>query len=115
LQVLTLSHDDDSLLLPMDKQYIINHIQTDLPYLKTHFHLTKIGLFGSFAREENQFNSDIDILIEFENNIHHIFETKKELQSRLQACFNRSVDIAREKYLKPSIKQQILKETIYVQ
>ncbi|MDY0092403.1 MAG: nucleotidyltransferase domain-containing protein [Candidatus Vecturithrix sp.] len=71
-------------------------------------------LFGSFARYEQQEDSDIDILIELQDKTPNIYELKNELREFIGNRFQRQVDIAREKYLKPSFRQRILKETIYV-
>ncbi|WP_228712177.1 nucleotidyltransferase domain-containing protein [Halarcobacter ebronensis] len=59
-------------------------------------------------------NSDSDILIEFENNLPNIYEKKLDLKNTLENHFHLNVDIAREKYLKPFAKNEILKEVVYV-
>jgi predicted nucleotidyltransferase len=92
-----------------------------LKYLKEHkeefvdkFGIVKIGLFGSFARDEENENSDIDILIELNNQTQNIYEKKKQLKEILEKEFDTKVDIAREKYLKPFVKDEILKDVKYV-
>ena len=83
-------------------------------FLSKQFYITKIGLFGSFARNEQTDTSDVDLLIELENGTQNIYELKISLKKFLSKSFNRNVDIAREKYLKPYVKESILKDTIYV-
>jgi len=97
----------------LDKQEILNFITENKDKLRHDFHITKIGLFGSFATGRQSLNSDIDIIIELENNIENIYELKQGLRKLIQNKFNRDVDIAREKYLKAYIKEQILKEVLY--
>lgn len=98
----------------MQKDEILQFIRDHRDYLKQHFHVTKVGLFGSFARGENNLNSDIDFLIELEPNTPHIYELKNEMRHYFHDHFQRPIDLAREKYLKSYAKEKILKETIYV-
>lgn len=78
------------------------------------YRLIKIGIFGSFARNENNEKSDIDILVEFENNTTELFEKKISLKNEIQSKFNLPVDICRERYIKPIFRDQILAEALYV-
>ncbi len=96
------------------KNEIINFLQKNRSYLLKTYRITKIGLFGSFARDEQTKESDVDLLIEFEDGTKNIHDIKESLKSFLSNEFERSVDIAREKYLKPYAKDFILRDTIYV-
>jgi len=72
-----------------------------------------IGFFGSYARGEQKPKSDIDILVEFvEGNSVDLFDFI-ELENFRCRKLGIKVDLATEKALKPLIKDQILKETIY--
>jgi hypothetical protein len=93
---------------------IIEFLKTNRQLLSTKYHVTKIGLFGSFARNEQNSDSDVDLLIELEDGTKNIYDLKNSLKEYLSESFERSVDIAREKYLKPYAKEQILKDTLYV-
>ncbi len=93
---------------------IINFLQNNRKLLLEKYHVTKIGLFGSFACNEQKENSDVDLLIELEDDVQNVYDLKKSLKQFLSSSFNRSVDMAREKYLKPYAKEQILKDTLYV-
>lgn len=94
---------------------IVNFLHNNRKLLLDRYHVTKIGLFGSFARNEQQENSDVDLLIEIEEGTQNIHDLKDSLKQFLSLSFDRSVDIAREKYLKPYAREQILKDTVYVQ
>ncbi len=96
------------------KNEIITFLEQNKNYLQKKFHITKIGLFGSFARDEQTIVSDVDLLIELDDNVKNIHDTKESLKAFLSDAFQRSVDLAREKYLKPYAKEMILKDTIYV-
>jgi len=97
------------------KEDISEFIRQNRLWLKEHFHIEKIAIFGSFARNEQTDKSDIDLLIELEDNIPDIHEKKEELRKYFRNKFNRNVDIAREKYLKSYVKHQILHESVYVE
>lgn len=92
---------------------ILLFLQQNKSFLQEQFHLTRIGLFGSFAREEQHEKSDVDILFEVEEGTPDVHELKQSLRHYLSNAFGRDVDLAREKYLKPYAKEQILKEVIY--
>ena len=93
---------------------IINFLYDNQNYFKNHFYITKMALFGSFARNEESEEGDIDLIVDFEENTSQLFELKQELREYLTNQFNWKVDIAREKYLKSSMKKEILQEAIYI-
>ena len=51
----------------MNKEEIINIIKKNKGQLNVQFGVTKIGLFGSYARGQADINSDIDIIVEINN------------------------------------------------
>lgn len=79
-------------------------------FLKEKFRVKKIGIFGSFSRNEQSDNSDIDILVEFYEPIGWDFF---DLQEYLKNILRRKVDLVTEKALKPQIKTVILDEVKY--
>ena len=95
------------------KKEILAFLQANQTLLKEKYHVSKIGLFGSFARDEATIESDVDIIIELDN-VDNVYDVKSSLREYLSQAFGRSVDLAREKYLKPYAKEQILKDTVYV-
>lgn len=96
------------------KEFIINYLKQNRLRINSQYHITRIGLFGSYARNEATENSDIDIILEFENNTQDLYLIKKSLKEELQTQFNKPVDICREKYIKTIFRNQILSQTIYV-
>lgn len=97
------------------------HQNEILEFLKNHrsemdknFGVIKIGLFGSFARNEANENSDIDILFEFAPGTQNIFEKKLKLSKYLKECLKRDINLCREKYFKPYAKEHVKQEVIYV-
>jgi len=73
---------------------------------------TRIGIFGSYARNEDNSQSDIDILIDFPENI-SLFDIggiKYDLTEILQ----RSVDIVSERGLNKRLKESIHKDLMII-
>jgi predicted nucleotidyltransferase len=98
----------------LTQQNILNFLSENKLFLREQFHLEKIGIFGSFARNEQNPDSDIDILIEMENNVSNVFDLKWNLREFLKNQFQRDVDICNSKHIKPYAKDYILKDAIYV-
>jgi uncharacterized protein len=96
-----------------DSKQILNYLTSNKDRLQREYHLTRIGIFGSVARGEHTDNSDIDLIVEFEEGTDNLFEIKQKLISEIQSRFKMPVDICREKYIKSFFKSQILLETKY--
>ena len=79
----------------------------------TLFCIIEIGLFGSFARNEQTEKSDIDILVVFDPNTPHLYEVEQELKKYLEKQFNRKIDICAKKWIKPIFKPIVLKDALY--
>ena len=98
----------------INKSEILSFLKGRKEELLSEYQLVKIGLFGSFARNEGTENSDIDLIVEFQPNTENLSEKKSKLKNLVKNHFDRDVDICREKYIKPYFKAQILKSAIYV-
>lgn len=97
----------------MTRDDVLLFLKQNKPLLSSRYHVSKIGIFGSFARNEQTDKSDIDILFELDSQATNIYDLKQELRDYLSSAFNRSVDLAREKYIKPYALQQITKDALY--
>jgi predicted nucleotidyltransferase len=76
------------------------------------FHVSRIGVFGSFARGEGGEESDVDVLVEFKAGF-KTFDNYIDLKFYLEDIFSRNVDLVTVKALKPQLKDDILQEVIY--
>lgn len=94
----------------MDKKQVEDILRSQKQYLSEHFHVEKIGIFGSFARSEQHQDSDVDLLVEFNRPVGLEFI---QLKLYLEDVLGRKVDLATEAALKPMIKDQILSEVQY--
>ena len=93
----------------MTKKEIINFLRANKEYLRKKFYVKKIGLFGSFARDEATEESDIDIVVDMPPSFDNFFALKYFLEEKLK----RRVDLGRESQLRLYIKEKIKNEIIY--
>jgi predicted nucleotidyltransferase len=98
----------------LNQRSILNFLSENKLLLRERFHVEKIGIFGSFARNEEGPESDIDILVELENNVTNVFDLKWSLREFLKIQFQREIDICNTKHIKPFAKEYILTDAIYV-
>ena len=75
------------------------------------FGVRGLALFGSVARNEAGPESDVDVLVEFDNRPIGLFEFV-DLQQYLESILNVPVDLVTEDGLKPRLREDILKEAI---
>jgi len=79
--------------------------------LSERFSVTRIGVFGSFARGEARPDSDVDILVELaEPTFDHFMDLKFLLEESLQ----HQVDLVMADAIKPRLKPIIEREVLYV-
>lgn len=96
----------------MTQKFILNFLREHQRALKEDFGVVKIGLFGSYARDEATSNSDIDIAVEIKSK--NSFRSFFSLLYFLENGLKNRVDLGIEHSLKPTVKETILKEIIYV-
>lgn len=96
----------------MLKEIIKEKINKQLPYLREKYHIKIIGIFGSVVRNEETESSDVDILVEFKEPIG--FFDFIRLENFLSNLLQKKVDLISKKAVKSVIKEEILKEVMYV-
>lgn len=92
---------------------ILTFLTNNKQLFETQFFCTKIGLFGSFARDEQTEGSDIDIMVEFKPDTPDFYQAEEDLKQFIGNRFQRKVDVCAEKWIKPAFKQLILQEMVY--
>ena len=90
---------------------IENKLRSLKPMLNKRYHVDKIGYFGSYSRNEQNKDSDIDILVYFRKPIGWDFF---DLQELLEKELELKVDLVSVKALKEQLKQIILDSVKYV-
>ena len=97
------------------RKEILTFLARNKKMFRTNYGIVKIGLFGSYARNEQTSDSDLDLIVEFESNTANLYDIKREFKDYISDKLNIEVDICREKYIKPIFKESILKEAVYVE
>jgi len=80
--------------------------------LRKRFKVKTIGVFGSYVRGEQKRQSDVDLLVEFEEPV-GLFEFM-DLEMYLTDLLGVKVDLVSKKALKPHIGERILKEVTMI-
>jgi predicted nucleotidyltransferase len=96
-----------------DLEIIKQKITENKEYLLKTYGVEEIGVFGSYARGDNDENSDIDIAIEINHDkaIVGFFEFSR-MERFLEQLLGRKVDLVVKDAIKPYIKESILAQMI---
>nr|WP_314115351.1 nucleotidyltransferase domain-containing protein [uncultured Leptotrichia sp.] len=106
----------------MDKKYILEKLSK---IDKNKYSISELGLFGSYAKNAENENSDIDVLVkmEFKKGMYQNF---CNLQKELEEIFHKKVDLIEKSVFdykfktknvreyKEKIREEILESVIYV-
>ena len=96
----------------MDKEKITDFLALHKAELECRFGVKRIGLFGSYARNEAGVDSDIDISVVLNNE--NISDNYFGVLHYLEEHLEQKIDLGLESSIRPEIREQILKEIIYV-
>lgn len=99
----------------LTREQIVQTLQRERAYLAAEFGVSKIGLFGSFAKGQPKQASDVDLLVELERPIGFRF---LELVDYLEAALGRKVDMLTPAGMKSiridKVAQDIGQSIVYV-
>jgi hypothetical protein len=94
------------------KEHVFTLLQDHAHQIRQ-FGVKRLGLFGSFVRQQHDAESDVDVLVEFVPE-HKTFDAFMQLASFLEEIFERRVELVTTESLSPYIGPHILKEVEYV-
>jgi predicted nucleotidyltransferase len=113
--IVTVLEEPASGLSPAEE---LEQIKTKLlqmkPTLQQKYHITELGIFGSYVRGEQTFYSDVDILVSFDPDFRFGLFTYGEIEDEISDALEKKVDLVMKKGLKPYIGKQILQEVEYL-
>jgi predicted nucleotidyltransferase len=94
------------------KNKILSTLKENTPVLLEKYGVTRIGIFGSVARDDAAEESDVDIVYEMSRpNLFTVVHLKEELEHILHF----SVDLVRyRERMNPFLKKRIDKDSVYV-
>ncbi len=93
---------------------IINILKKHKEELKKRYNIKEIGVFGSYVRGEDKVKSDLDILIEFEEDADVDLLKFVNMENYLSEIIGIKVDLVEKSGLKTRIGKHILKEVISI-
>lgn len=92
--------------------YLLQQLRLYLPELARRYHVRSLGVFGSYVRGEQHHESDVDVLVTFEQ-IPGLLKFI-ELENYLSDVLGLRVDLVMRDALKPVIGEHILAEVVPV-
>jgi hypothetical protein len=96
----------------INREKILEELRKIKPDFEKRYGVTKIGIFGSLARNEIREDSDIDVVLEMrEPDLFYMVHIKEALEER----FKKPVDLIRYRNMMNSkLKARIDREAVYV-
>jgi predicted nucleotidyltransferase len=88
----------------------LNFSQAALAAVCARYRVRELAVFGSAARGDARPDSDVDLLVLFEDGTRVSLFTLIDLQAELSRLFDRPVDLVPKDGLKPVLRQEVLAE-----
>jgi len=92
------------------REHILEFLKQHRTEFQQRFSVRRIGLFGSYVRNEAVSGSDIDLLVEFER---ATFDHYMDLKFFLEDQFQSPVDLVMADCVKPRLRAYISQEVVY--
>ncbi len=96
----------------MNTENLLAKLRGLKPYAAASYKARELGLFGSFARGEQNDDSDIDVLVEFEEGA-DLFDLMG-LTLYLEGELRRKVDVVSKQALREELREPVLREVVAV-
>jgi uncharacterized protein len=85
-------------------------VEKNREYLYTHYHVKSISLFGSYAKQTQNSESDLDLLVEFAKPISLL--KLIALENHLSDLLDLKVDLVPKANLRKELEENIVKEAL---
>ena len=91
----------------MERSRIIERVESEADRVRS-FGVDRLFLVGSYAKGEEDENSDVDFLVEFREG-RGFFEDYTGLKRLLEEVTGRKVDLIKKELVRPELKESIIK------
>src|SRR5699024_10986334 len=98
----------------LSQHEILEVLSENLKVWKSQYGVNRIALFGSYIHGEQNEMSDIDLLVEFEDQA-LTFDNYMDLKFNLEDLFQKSVDLVILDDIKPALKHSIIRSAKYAE
>jgi uncharacterized protein len=96
----------------MSRRGVLEILRRESPGLRERFGVKRLALFGSVARDEARPDSDVDVLVEFDEPV--TLDRYMGLKFHLEDALNARVDLITTSGLKPRVRPLVEGEAIDV-
>jgi len=96
----------------MNRQAVLTRLKGSIKEIRQRFSVKALSIFGSIARDEARDNSDVDVLVVFDQKAN--FDGFMELKFYLEDLLGTGVDLVTDKALRPQVRRAIEQEMIHV-
>lgn len=98
--------------MPRTKKEILDFLINNKDAFQRDFCVNKIGLFGSYARDEATDESDIDVVVELEEpDMFYLIGIKQIIEEN----FGCRVDVVRmREHMNPTLRRRIEKDAVFI-
>jgi uncharacterized protein len=93
---------------------VIKTLTEEKPYMASRYGVKRLGLFGSYARNEQLPSSDIDILVETDPDNKIGLLRFIEMENYLADVLKEKIDLVPGDSIKERVKTNVLAEVIYI-
>ncbi|HOT45059.1 MAG TPA: nucleotidyltransferase family protein [Spirochaetota bacterium] len=93
---------------------VLKKLRSCIPVLTGKYNVKQVGVFGSYVRNEQKEDSDLDILVDFKPEARFGLLTFIEMENYLSDAMGLKVDLVMKDGLKPRIGKKILDEVKYL-
>jgi hypothetical protein len=100
--------------MSVEFETIKKKIASQKDYLHKTYGVQEIGVFGSFARGDNDENSDVDISIELNHTVPVGLFGFARMQFYLEDLLGKKVDLVIKSGIKPLIRDKILSQLVII-
>ncbi len=95
----------------MNRDLALDLLRKNLSIIRS-YGIDSIGIFGSVARNENNQDSDLDVLVNYQDGRLDL-DSYMDLKFYLETLFDCKVDLVTKTSIKPYLKERILREVVY--
>ena len=96
----------------MNKHAALTRLKDSAKEIRQRFSVKSLSIFGSIARDETTDNSDVDVLVVFDQKAS--FDVFMDLKFYLEELLGTGVDLVTDKALRPQVRKAIEQELINV-
>jgi len=96
----------------MNKHAALTRLKDSAEEIRQRFSVKSLSVFGSIARDETTDNSDVDVLVVFDQKAS--FDVFMDLKFYLEELLGTGVDLVTDKALRPQVRRAIEQELINV-